>query len=303
MNRRALGRGLSALLGTSGEDDPQSHGLALEAVSTSDDTEIPVAQVDANPYQPRTLFDPAELDALAESIRLHGLLQPIVVRGHLGRYQLVAGERRLRAAERLGLTSIPARIIELDDRQTCELALVENLQRTDLNAIEKATAFQRYVDQFSSTHEELARQLGLDRSTVTNLLRLLDLPDAVQEMVAKKDLSGGHARSLLSLEDPLSQLAVANEVIEQGLSVRQTEALVRDRKRGIEASPSLKAESSPSEADPTAEKSNHVRSIESELCQRLGMKVAIQAKGTQGQIVLHFTSNDDFERALEQLRR
>lgn len=300
MNRRALGRGLSALLGTQ-VDDPLPDALSADTSASDTVVEVPLAQVDPNPYQPRSAFEPADLDALAESIRLHGLLQPIVVRRHEGRYQLVAGERRLRAAEQLRLASIPARVVELDERQTCELALVENLQRADLNAIEKASAFQRYIEQFHSTHEDLARQLGIDRSTVTNLLRLLDLPDAVQEMVAHKKLSGGHARALLSLDDPLAQLAAASDVVEQDLSVRQTEALVRERKKSVDQAAMPSADPPPSE--PADEKTNHVRSIENELCQRLGMKVAIHAKGTKGQIVLHFSSNDDFERALDQLRR
>lgn len=303
MNRRALGRGLSALLGTPADAEPVLEHTSMESATGAMVVDVAVALVDPNPYQPRSEFDPAELDGLADSIRLHGILQPIVVRPRDGRYQLVAGERRLRAAQHLSLTAIPARIVELDDRQTCELALVENLQRKDLNAIEKARAFQKYLEQFGSTHEDLAAQLGVDRSTVTNLIRLLELPDAVQEMVIKGQLTGGHARAILSIDDPLTQLAIANDVAEKGLSVRQTETLVREHKSGgapESAVPTPQADAQPVEADA---KSNHVRSIENELCQKLGMKVVIQATGERGQIVLRFESNDDFERAVEQLRR
>lgn len=310
MNRRALGRGLSALLGTHIDDSapPASEFDSMDPTTHSIVVEVAVALVDPNPYQPRSEFDPAELEGLADSIRLHGVLQPIVVRPVDGRFQLVAGERRLRAAQHLSWTNVPARIVELDDRQTCELALVENLQRKDLNAVEKARAFHRYVEQFGATHDALAGQLGIDRSTVTNLIRLLELPDAVQEMVVQGKISAGHARSILSLDDPLLQLSVANEVAESGLSVRQTESLVRKHKSGG-ASPEdgvadASSENRPESSEPVDEtKSHHIASIESELRQKLGLKVAIQAKGDRGRIVLHFESNDDFERAVEQLRR
>jgi ParB family chromosome partitioning protein len=310
MNRRALGRGLSALLGSHVDDaaNPASEFDSMEPATHATVVEVPVALIDPNPYQPRSDFDPVELEGLADSIRLHGVLQPIVVRPVDGRYQLVAGERRLRAAQHLSWTNVPARVVELDERQTCELALVENLQRKDLNAVEKARAFQRYIEQFGATHDALAGQLGVDRSTVTNLIRLLELPDAVQEMVVQGKISAGHARSILSLDDPLLQLSVANEVAEKGLSVRQTESLVRTYKSGG-ASPTADAAAAPPESvsefsDSAAEqKSNHIASIESELCQKLGLKVAIQAKGDRGRIVLTFESNDDFERAVEQLRR
>ena len=201
-------------------------------------------------------------------------------------------------------------MIEINDQQTCELALVENLQRKDLNAIEKARAFQRYLEQFQTTHDDLAKQLGIDRSTVTNLIRLLELPDAVQDMVVKGKISSGHARAILSLEDPIAELTLAGEVSDKSLSVRQTEALVREKRSGADTVAAPSVEVMPSEhAPPTEnataepEKSNHVISIENELCQRLALKVQIKAKGEKGEIILHFASNDDFERLLEQLRR
>ena len=311
MNRRTLGRGLSALLGSYENQEGQGmEEMPIDQGVPSSAFELPASAIDPNPFQPRQEFDPAELDGLAESIRVHGILQPIVVRQMGDRYQLVAGERRLRAAQHLGWMNIPARVIEISDQQTCELALVENLQRKDLNAIEKARAFQRYLEQFQTTHEDLARQLGIDRSTVTNLIRLLELPDAVQDMVMKGKIASGHARAILSIDDPIAQLTLAGEVADKGLSVRQTETLVREQKSGMPSAAPPSVEVMPSEhAPPTEnvsaepEKSNHVISMENELCQRLAVKVQIKAKGEKGEIVLHFASNDDFERILEQLRR
>jgi ParB family chromosome partitioning protein len=231
----------------------------------------------------------------------------------------VAGERRLRAAQSLGWSAIPARVVELDDRQTCELALVENLQRKDLNAIEKARAFERYLAQFHATHEELARQLGIDRSTVTNMVRLLELPDAVQEMVVAGRLSSGHGRALLTVEDPIAQWTLATQSADEGLSVRQTEALVREHRSrsasgvptevgpveqaAVETGPEAHADTELASAVPEEERSHHLDSIENELRQRLGIRVQIHAKGHEGSITLHFGSGDDFERILDQLRR
>ncbi len=268
-------------------------------------SELPISLIDPNPYQPRQEFDPAELEGLADSVRTHGVLQPVVVRVAGHRYQLVAGERRLRAVQLLGWQNIPVRIVELDDQQTCELALVENLQRKDLNAIEKALAFERYLSQYQTTHEKLAKQLGIDRSTVTNLIRLLELPDAVQQMVARNQITGGHARAILSIEDPIAQLSLAQEVSEKGLSVRETERLAREARQPAEQAvvPPTSIDVMAETAVELPERSNHIVSIENELKQRLGLKVEIRAKGSEGQINLFFSSNDDFDRLLEQLRR
>jgi ParB family chromosome partitioning protein len=305
VNRRTLGRGLSALLGTFEEGERDDMSMASpNAGSSPAPSELLISLIDPNPYQPRQEFDPAELEGLADSVRTHGVLQPVVVRAAGHRYQLVAGERRLRAVQLLGWQSIPVRIVELDDQQTCELALVENLQRKDLNAIEKAIAFERYLSQYQTTHEKLAKQLGIDRSTVTNLIRLLELPDAVQQMVARSQISGGHARAILSIEDPIAQLSLAQEVADKGLSVRETERLAREARQPAEsATASSSADVMAETAVELPERSNHIVSIENELKQRLGLKVEIRAKGSAGQISLHFSSNDDFDRLLEQLRR
>ena len=220
MNKKRLGRGLESLLG-SGEG-----GHEPSTIEAADLVRIPVDQIDANPFQPRRQFDPAEIAALADSLRQHGMLQPVLVRAVEGRYQLIAGERRLRASIEARLHDLPARVLELDDRQVSEIAMVENLQREDLNALEKAVAFRDYLVHYGGTQEELAGRLGLDRSTVSNLIRLLELPEEVQEAVRSKRISQGHARALLGLADPESRLTACRRIIDEHLSVRQTEALV-----------------------------------------------------------------------------
>ena len=285
LERRRLGKGLEALLGmTPGQGD-------------SAPTHLPVDLIATNPFQPRRDFDAAELEALKHSITTHGLLQPIVVRPTETGYQLVAGERRLRAAKDAGWKEIPVRIVDLNDQQTFEAALVENLQRTDLNPIEKAQGFRDYLNQYHLTHEELARRVGLDRATVTNFLRLLELPPEVQEAVRLGQISNGHARALLSLDDPEQQKSLCREIIRSGLSVRAVERMVkvyRDQSNG---------KTSPSAPEPV-EKTAHLRAIEDELRNKLAVKVEIQLRGPQrGQFVLGFESNDDFERVLEVLRR
>ncbi|MFO0947285.1 MAG: ParB/RepB/Spo0J family partition protein [Planctomycetota bacterium] len=307
MSRKKLGRGLQALLGV---DDPAEPSVAVNAgasehepkESSNDLRQIPVANIEVNPYQPRRDFDPEELASLARSISTHGVIQPIVVRALGSRYQLVAGERRLRAAKEAGLSSIPARVLVLDDQQTCELALIENLQRQDLNAIEKAQAFQNYLGQFGSTHEELAEHLGIDRSSVTNLLRLLELPDSVQDAVRTAKISFGHARALLSLADPVERIAVCDQIVAEALSVRQTESLVKTKRETPAPSKADNAESKEA-ADKSSAKSNHVLSLENDLRHRFGTKVEILPEGSDyGRVVIHFQSHDDFERVLELLQ-
>ncbi len=186
-NKRRLGRGLAALLGT------EEGGFEPSSLDSAELMHIPVDQIDPNPFQPRRTFDPAEIAALADSLKQHGMLQPILVRPVHDRYQIIAGERRLRASIEAQLHEVPARVMELDDQRVSELAMVENLQREDLNALEKAAAFRDYLARYGGTQEELASRLGLDRSTVTNLLRLLDLPVQVQDAVRSKKISQGHA--------------------------------------------------------------------------------------------------------------
>jgi ParB family chromosome partitioning protein len=291
MEKRRLGRGLDALL-------TGSAGASLMATATEgagEPTQVAVGRIDHNPYQPRKAFDDEELAALSESIRTVGILQPLVVRQVGERFQLVAGERRLRAAQAAGYGEVPVRVVDFNDQQVLEAALVENIQRTDLNPIEKAQGFQEYLQRFTMTHEELAKRLGLDRSTVTNLVRLLELPPEVQSAVRVGQITGGHARALLAVADRDRQVLLCKEIIARGHSVRATEALVKGNK--------------PEPAAPTTrssggvEKTAHVQAIEDELRHVLATRVEIRLRGKEkGQMILGFDTNDEFERLLEILR-
>jgi ParB family chromosome partitioning protein len=290
MDKRRLGRGLDALIGGDG-------GIA----ELPPDAEVAIQQIQQNPNQPRKTFDKDELASLAASVRIHGILQPVVVRlvGEQ-QYQLIAGERRLRAAQDVGLATIPVRVVDFNDQQMLEAALVENIQRSDLNPIEKAQGFKDYLDRFGMNHEQLAARLGLARSTITNLVNLLDLAPEVQDGVRLGQLSEGHAKLLKGVRKRERQVALFKQIVAMGLSVKATEALVRELKDGPPAEPLAESPSEPAEE----EKSNHVRSIEDELRQKLATPVEIKLRGKErGQIVLTFETNDDFMRLLEQLRR
>jgi ParB family chromosome partitioning protein len=292
MEKKArLGRGLDALIGNG--DDGNTHTLMQ--------TEAPLDAIERNPYQPRKEFDDAELNALCASIKSHGVLQPLVVRQIGDRFQLVAGERRLRAAKAAGLASVPVRVVDFNDQQILEAALIENIQRTDLNPIEKAQGFKDYLDRFSMTHEQLAARLGLGRPTITNLVALLELAQEVQDAVRVGQLTTGHAKILKGVTDRARQAQLAKEIIARGLSVHAADAYIKQLQ-------SAKSEGAPepSGAEPRTppEKTAHVQGIETELRQRLSLRVEIKMRGQdKGQIVLSFESNDDFERVLEVLRR
>jgi len=285
-----LGKGLDALLGGIGE--PQ---FAAGAGSP----EVAVASIEPNPYQPRKTFDPDELAALTESIKNHGVLQPLVVRQVGDRFQLIAGERRLRAAQTAGLGAVPVHIVNFNDQQVLEAALVENIHRSDLNPIEKAQGFKEYLDRFQMTHDQLAARLGLARSTITNLVALLDLPTPIQDSVRVGQLTTGHAKVLKGVNDPERQVALAKEIVARALSVHATEALIKqpppEDGNGKEDNGTARK---------AVEKTSHVQGVENELRQKLSVKVEIKLKAKdKGQIVLAFESNDDFERILEGLRR
>ncbi len=310
---RRLGRGLQALLGRpletrTGEDNaaeappvaPASageHGEGLFRVS--------IFSVDNNPYQPRAEFDEAEISALAESIQSHGVLQPIVVRKAGDRYQLIAGERRLRAAIKAGLEAVPAMLNQADDRQMAEIAIVENMQRKDLNPLEKAAAFQNYLATYECTQEELARRLSLDRSTVCNLLRLLELPAGVQSFLREGKLTQGHARALLPLGDEDEQLKFARQICQDGMSVRATEAAVSEAVRNADAEP-LAAVGDDDEGEPTLKlnpAANNLASLQQELRMLLGTKVDLhQNRAGKGRMVIHFSSGEEFERLQSMLK-
>jgi ParB family chromosome partitioning protein len=279
MDKRRLGRGLDALLGIPDSD--------LSSWPSPDS--VAIDRIQQNPYQPRKSFDAEELSSLGESIRHHGILQPLVVRAHGDNFQLIAGERRLRAAQAAGLTEVPVRVVDFNDQQVLEAALVENIQRADLNPIEKAQGFKDYLDRFQVTQEQLAQRLGLDRTTISNLINVLELPHEVQEAVRLGQITLGHAKVIKGV-DRGRQIPLCREIIARGHSVRATELLAKTQK------PARPARSTPA-------KTRHLQSIETELRQKLAVRVEIRLrKKDRGQIVLGFESNDDFERLLEVLR-
>ena len=292
MNKRRLGRGLDSLLGT------EEGGFEASSLEKADLMHIPVDRIDPNPFQPRRQFDPAEIASLAASIKQHGVLQPVIVRSVGDRYQLIAGERRLRASIEAQVADIAARVMVLDDRKVSELAMVENLQREDLNAIEKATAFKDYLARYGGTQEELAGRLGLDRSTLSNLIRLLELPEEVQTAVLSKAITMGHARALLGLPDAESRVAACRQVIADALTVRQTEALVAT---GVPTPSKARIRKDPAHA--VATRAPHFVELEADLKVRFGTVVAVRSKGKdRGQIVIEYNSQDDYDRVVGLIR-
>jgi ParB family transcriptional regulator, chromosome partitioning protein len=307
---RRLGRGLEALLGRPLEETEGRFNelhLAHPPTENPDDNIHPVSvyHIDGNPYQPRRDFDESEIDELSASLKEHGLLQPIVVRRQGERFQLIAGERRLRAAIKAGWHEIVAQIREADDRQMAELAIVENLNRKDLNALEKAAAFQQYLEQYRTTQEELAGRLKIDRSTIANLIRLLELPEAVQESLRLGRITQGHARALLPLGDDREQIAFCQKIEAESLSVRSVEALVQEAIRAADSEPLALVPGSPASvpAGKTgAKRSQHLAALEHELRRALGTKVDVRLGAKQrGKIVIFFNSHDEFDRLREQL--
>jgi len=305
--RRRLGRGLNALLGSSEnvEEPLASHSTERGNPETkSDSTQIHVDLIERNPFQPRKEFDEESLEELAASIRQHGVLQPLLVRTTGTQYQIIAGERRWLAAKRAGLETVPCRVMELEDRQVCEVAIEENLKRKDLNVLEKAQAFQDYLNRFGSSMEELAKRLSMNRSTLSNYLRLLELPEFVQHALAKEKITNGHARALLSL-DEAHQIALCQRIESEGLSVRKTEEAVRTLLQGENDTKEPETIPFPNtKKKPAPEISNHVRSLQDQLRNLLGMKVEIRVSGEHaGKIIIPFHSNDEFEHIVRQFRR
>lgn len=277
--KRGLGRGLSALI------------PGAEPAQTTIQ-ELPVAELEANPHQPRKHFDLAALEDLASTIREHGVLTPVVVRRVPAGFQIIAGERRIRAARLAGLTHVPTIIKDASDSQALQLALVENLQREDLNPLEAAEAYQRLVEEFGLTQEELAARVGRDRSSVANSLRLLRLPKQVRDDVAAGALSEGHARALLGLEKSADQLKARDLVIRRGLSVRATEALVRK----------LRGHDAPRMAS-NVNKDANLGALEDQLRTTLGTKVRIMRDGRGGTLQISFFSADDLTRIADVILR
>jgi ParB family transcriptional regulator, chromosome partitioning protein len=291
---RRLGRGLEALIG------PQATASAANELQR-----IAIVRVRANPYQPRREFDPQDLTDLEASIKASGLLQPITVRKKGELFELIAGERRLRAVTNLGWREVPAIVRDLDDQAMLVLALVENLQRADLNPIEEARGYSRLLQEFSLTHQQVADVVGKDRSTVTNLLRVLTLPEEVQRSVEEGLLSVGHARALLALEQPAAMLQLAHEVIERGLSVRETEQRARSArapKDGNGAAGTLRRVTP--EEGPSPYRHPTVMRIQDELRRYLQTDVTVNLSGREkGTLRLSFYSAEDLERLLELILR
>jgi ParB family chromosome partitioning protein len=308
---RRLGRGLEALLGRAWDDSDSSPAVPARVDTTSDSrisrdengqAWLNCDTINRNPYQPRQTFDEAEIADLADSIRAHGILQPLVVRLVGENYELIAGERRLRAAQAADWRQVPVLIREVDDRQMAELAIVENVQRKDLNAIEKAESFQRYIDQYQCTHEELASRVQIDRSTVANLIRLLELPADVKQMVQQGDISQGHARALLPLGDEQEQIDFAKKIKQNGLSVRATESGVQDRIQALDGDQLRIVDADGNSRPIPRPRNEQVASLEQELRTSLGTKVDLsQTARGRGKITIHFKSHEEFERVRQLL--
>lgn len=302
---RRLGRGLEALLGRAWDDSEQAPVASTVDVSgdprvTRDENGQSWLNCDSitrNPYQPRQVFEESEIADLADSIRTHGILQPLVVRKVGDNFELIAGERRLRAAQAADWRQVPVLVREVDDRQMAELAIVENVQRKDLNAIEKAESFQRYIDQYQCTQEELAGRVQIDRSTVANLIRLLELPADVKKMVQQGDISQGHARALLPLGDEQEQIEFAKKIKQNGLSVRATETGVQDRIQALDGGDLRIVDSEGNSRPVPRPRNEQIESLQQELRTALGTKVdlAQSAKG-KGKLTIHFSSHEEFER-------
>jgi len=281
--RSGLGKGLGALI-------PPSPGESESAYR-----QIPVSSIEPNPGQPRTTFDEEALSSLAASVRELGVLQPVLVRQvEIGSFQLIAGERRLRAAKRAGLQTVPAIVRTADDTAVLQQALVENLQREDLNALDEAAAYQQLIEDFHLTHEEVATRVGKSRAAVSNALRLFQLPPQVQKLVLDGSLSAGHARALLGTPDRAYQEALARRVVAQGLSVRAVEDAVRERS-GKPAAP-LKPDASASSEATHGLRPPGLLELEELLARHLDTRVKIEMGATKGRVLIEFATLEDLER-------
>lgn len=292
--RNALGKGLSALLNDSVTVMPNNTKSASNSPEVNDlgsVNHIRIHQIEVNPFQPRTAFDQEALQDLADSIKLQGLIQPITLRkmsAHV--YQLISGERRLRASKMAGLTEIPAYIRTANDQQMLEMALIENIQRENLNAIEVALSFQRMLDECNLKQEELGERVSKNRSTVTNYLRLLRLPPSIQASIRDGGISMGHAKALITVGDPVRQLYIHQQILQQGLSVRKVEELVRDQQQA------------PRKPKPTKGLSFQVQKVQDDLSSKFGSRVKLKmTEEGKGAIEIPFLSEDDLSRILEML--
>jgi len=305
-NKSALGRGLGAILGTTVIDQPvdQTALVADDGASVGVTSLVAIAKIQANPFQPRRDFDPDKLQELANSIRRSGVMTAITVRRFGDAFQLISGERRVRASIEAGLTEIPALILDIkSDREMMELSLVENIQREDLNPLEIAHSYQQLLTLCEMTQEELAESVGKDRSTVTNFLRLLKLPQSIQESLRANEISMGHARALLGVTDDDARLALWRTVVDEGLSVRRTEALAREHGQTARATTARRpAEGAKNGRVERTAAANDPAAIEAEarLQQVLGTGVKLRSQSSGGgTIVIDYYSSDDLERLIE----
>ncbi len=292
--RKGLGRGLSALLGAGGTTAMPAAAAAGNPRAAS---LIPIGQIEPGRYQPRRVFDDDEIAALAESIRSQGVLQPILVRrlsAEPPRYELVAGERRWRAAQRAQLHDIPAVVKDLSDREALEAALVENIQRQDLSALEEAEAYKRLIEEFSHTQDAIGQALGKSRAHIANTIRLLGLPQSVKEMLARGELDAGHARVLVTAQDPIG---LARRIVAEGLTVRQAEALAREAKHAPKKRRLRRGAAASSDAD--------TRAMERRLEEATGLKVSVQHKsgGDSGAVTFRYVTLDQFDDLVTRLTR
>ncbi|MDC0586204.1 ParB/RepB/Spo0J family partition protein [Gammaproteobacteria bacterium] len=288
--RKSLGRGLEALLGTAPEGQPKNNSQGMQMLG--------LEEIGPGPFQPRKTIKEEQLKELSQSIEAQGVIQPIVVRKRAVqdsttgvKYEIIAGERRWRASQLAGLESIPVIIKTMTDADAVAIALIENIQRENLNPLEEANAFQRLIIEYEMTHQEVANAVGRARASISNILRLLELPSAVQDLVNESKISMGHARAMLAIKDRSMQLEVANLVVEKNLSVRETEALVRGILEGKERKKTTKP------------KDNDIVSLEKELSEKLGAKVAIQHASTgKGRLTISYSSVDELEGILERIK-
>jgi ParB family transcriptional regulator, chromosome partitioning protein len=282
----ALGRGLAALI-------PQAAGVPVSGELTDRSIlRLPIDAIHQDTNQPRKVFKEDAIRELADSIRVQGLIQPVLVRKDAEGYRLIAGERRWRAAQLAGLAEVPAIVRDVSDSQAFEMALVENLQRADLNPIEEAEGYRRLIADYAFTQEQVSQRVGKDRSSVANSLRLLTLPEEIKTMLADEALSMGHARALLGLGDPDQMIQLGHKIVAQNLSVRETEQLVKKKK-----SPT------PEPAEKKAAVNPHVRQVEEELQRALGTRVRLLDRAGKGVLEIHFFSYEDLDRLVNQLRR
>ena len=288
--RKALGRGISALLPTrhaAAAAAASEAAVPVEAAPPQGPALVPIGHIEANPLQPRSIFQPERLRELADSILANGIIQPLIVRTKGEKFELIAGERRWRAAKLAGLDQVPVVVQNLVEERILEVSLIENIQREDLNPIEVAQAFDRLCREMGMSHEEIAKRTGKDRSTVTNMIRLLRLPDQVQILLAERKLSMGHARAILGIENSQLQLSLADKAAAEGMSVRQVERAVQK----------LNEERDPAEAKPEPKLDPNVKAALEELERHLGTRVKIAEKGAgRGKIEIEFYSMEDLDR-------